>query len=238
MTPFETALKISREPRFMKQNLIYRKSWHWRYLLYRVARPCLKIAYRIFKATHPNRPWTSQASIRIFEALLTKGMRGFEYGSGNSTIFFAQRLGHLTSVEHNKEWSEIVQARLKELRISNVDYHFIPRQEVIPTSEYTFYRDFNLTERDFHIRREYHNYFSQISLYPVNHFDFVLVDGRARVECSLLAISRLKPGGMLVLDNSDRNRYEPVFQVLHQWKKVKTTTGLFDTTIWFKPESP
>jgi len=37
------------------------------------------------------------------------------------------------------------------------------------------------------------------------------------------------------LDNSDRDRYIPVFTVLKGWKMLNTTTGLFDTTFWFKP---
>lgn len=238
MTPFDIALKISQEPQFFKRNLIYEKSAHWRYVLYRVARPCLKVIYKIYKLTHPYTPWTSQASIKIFDKLITRDMIGFEYGSGNSTIFLGRHLKHLTSVEHQKEWYQIVQTRLKEFGISNVDYHLIPPLQSDHSAGYSFYREFNLTESDFQIRKEYHDYFSFIQKYPASHFDFILVDGRARVECALLAIPRLKPGGLFVLDNSDRSRYRPVFQVLQDWKSVTTTTGLFDTTIWFKPLQP
>jgi hypothetical protein len=42
-------------------------------------------------------------------------------------------------------------------------------------------------------------------------YDIVIVDGRRRVECATRSIDALKPGGVIVWDNSDRERYEPGF---------------------------
>jgi hypothetical protein len=218
----------------LKKNLITPKSLSFNYLLYRFARPLLKVRYKLFKWRNPQVPWTTQASIKTFRKILTKNMIGFEYGSGNSTVFFAKHLKHLTSVEHNQDWFNIVKGNLEKFGLTNVDYHFIPMGKK-EDKEYSFYQDFTLTENDFQIRTEYHDYFSFIKKYPDNHFDFIIVDGRARVECCLNAIGKLKSAGIFVLDNSDRGRYKPVFKVLENWKQVTTTTGLFDTTIWFKP---
>jgi hypothetical protein len=219
---------------FLKKNLIAPKSFSINYILYRFARPLLKVRYKLFKLKNPQVPWTTQASIKTFRKILTKDMIGFEYGSGNSTMFFAKHLKHLTSVEHNQEWFKLVRENLQKLDLVNVDYHFIPMEKK-ENKEYSFYQDYTLTVRDFQIRTEYHDYFSFIKKYPDNHFDFIIVDGRARVECCLNAIPKLKSNGIFVLDNSDRDRYKPVFTVLKEWKHVTTTTGLFDTTIWFKP---
>lgn len=233
---YDTALQIASSPFYIKENLIRDKSFTTGYLFYRIARPILKVNYKLFKAFHPERPWTSQAAIRIFEKLLTRQMTGFEYGSGNSTLFFARYLKQITSIEHNNVWYDIVKSKLQQRGLTNVDYHFIPSATPEEEkNEYTFYNDYHLTEKDFQIRKEYHSYFSFVKNYPDNHFDFIMVDGRARVECCLNAIPKLKPGGIFVLDNSDRKRYEPVFKVLSGWKKINTTTGLFDTTFWFKP---
>lgn len=235
MTRYEIA-SLFAQKQFIKRNFIYKKSLHWRYIVYRVARPCLKVVYKVYKLFHPTTPWTSQTSIRIFKVLLNKEMTGFEYGSGNSTIFFAQRLKHLTSIEHQQQWYEIVVKRMKALKISNVDYQFIPPEKSMAPIDDTLLQSLGSLEKDFHVRSEYQEYFTRIARYPHNHFDFILVDGRARVECAMLAIPRLKPGGIFVLDNSDRMRYRPIFHALRQWKMVNTTTGLFDTTFWFKPE--
>ena len=235
MTSFDIALSISQKWHFIKRNFIVEKQFHGRYLFYRVARPILKVNYKIFKAMHPLRPWTSQASISIFEALLKKDMTGFEYGSGNSTVFFARHLGQFTSVEHHEQWFKIVKQKLEHLNIVNVDYHFIPPKP--DTTSNVSFKDFPSVPPDFKIRNDYQDYFSFITRFPINHFDFILIDGRARVECAMMAIPRLKPGGIFVLDNSDRSRYEPIFRQLKDWKMINTTTGLFDTTLWFKPQA-
>lgn len=233
---YDIALLNSQSPFFLKKNLIVPKSFSFDYILYRIARPLLKLYYKGFKLLNPQAPWTSQASIKTFDQILSKEMIGFEYGSGNSSIFFAKRLKHLTSIEHNQTWFDIVKTKLQELSLSNVDYHLIPMGDKLNSkAKYTFYQDYKLSEKDFQIRTEYDQYFSFVKNFPDNHFDFIIVDGRARVECCLNAIPKLKSSGIFVLDNSDRERYKPVFKVLSNWKQVTTTTGLFDTTIWFKP---
>ncbi len=232
---FQTVLEISKRPFFIKRNILHKKSLPISYVFYRIFRPILKVNYKLFKLFNPQSPWTSQASIKAFEKILDKNMVGFEYGSGLSTMFFSKYLKQLTSVEHNEDWYKIVKTKLKDKQVSNVDYHFIPAQKEMTNVEYSFYKDFNLTDKDFTIRKEYHNYFSFVSTFPNEYFDFIIVDGRARVECCLNAIPKLKASGLFVLDNSDRERYKPVFNILANWKNITTTTGLFDTTIWFKP---
>ncbi|MEK6780493.1 MAG: class I SAM-dependent methyltransferase [Bacteroidota bacterium] len=235
LTTYENALEISKKFFFVKKNIIAPKSFSMPYIVYRIFRPILKVNYKLFKLFNPQSPWTSQASINVFEKILTKNMIGLEYGSGFSTLFFSKHLKHLTSIEHNEQWFKIVKTKLIELGIINVDYHFIPTSKVEINADYTFYNDYKLTAKDLTIRKEYHDYFSFVSTFNNEHFDFIIVDGRARVECCLNAIPKLKSGGVFVLDNSDRDRYKPVFAVLESWKRITTTTGLFDTTIWFKP---
>jgi hypothetical protein len=232
---FDIAKEISLAPGVIRKNFVAPRRFSGPYLLYRVARPVLKLNYKIFKWRNPITPWTSQAAVRIFEKLLNRQMKGFEYGSGNSTLFFAQHLEHLTSVEHNPAWFNQISGKLNEMKLGNVDYHHIPTDKEVNTDQYSFYDDYQLTAADFQVRQEYHSYFSFVCRYPDQHFDFMMVDGRARVECCLNAIPKLKSGGIFVLDNSDRQRYAPVFRVLSPWPMIHTTTGYFDTTFWFKP---
>lgn len=187
---------------------------YWRYRLFR---PFFKLYNRIWRATHQGVPWTSPASIRIFDQILTKEMTGFEYGSGSSTRYFAGLLGTLVSVEHDKSWYEKVKDQL--FGITNVSYHLVPIEEDQNVKNFLAYPKF-------------------ITQFPENHFDFILVDGRERVECCKNSISSLKPGGVLVLDNSEREKYQEIFTILNKWKMIQTTTGLTDTTFWFKPLNP
>jgi hypothetical protein len=84
-------------------------------------------------------------------------------------------------------------------------------------------------------RMDYYNYYSKVNEYPDEYFDFVLIDGRARVNCGKNAIDKLKSGGIFILDNSERQRYRPLHELLIKWPSIYTTTGLTDTTIWIKP---
>jgi hypothetical protein len=233
-TPYSVASEIAASGSFLKRNIVREKQLSGTYLFYRVARPILKLNYKIFKWRNPRTPWTSQAAVAIFRALLHKKMTGLEYGSGNSTLFFAGQIHHLTSVEHDKKWYSKVKEDLKNLGHTNVDYCLIPPGVIQPLN-YSLFREYNLPENEFSVRSEYAEYFSFVRTFPDDHFDFIMIDGRARIECALNALPKLKAGGIFVLDNSDRKRYAPIFKVLSNWKRVTTTTGLFDTTFWFKP---
>lgn len=232
----EIAKRIAESPRFIKRNYLASKSSSFQYLWYRFLRPLLKVNYKIFRWRKGETPWITQAAIVTLEQLLTPEMVGLEYGSGNSTLFIASRVKQLTSVEHNDHWYQIVAKKLKERGITNVDYRCIPPHNGRSVGSEDEFPTLSAMHPQFQIRSEYRDYYSFVKTFPDNHFDFILIDGRARVECTLNAIPKLKDGGILVLDNSDRRRYAPIFDALRDWPCVTTTTGLFDTTICFKPE--
>ena len=177
--------------------------------------------------------WTSPASIVIFRKLLTKDMVGVEFGSGKSTAFFAQYLGQLISIEHHKGWYEKVDRWLKERNISNVDYRLVEPDKNAALSFLP--QETALFPKSFTPRMGFVAYVRELLTFEDESIDFLLVEGRARTECALLGISKLKPTGMLVLDNAERARYLPVHDALKTWPRVFTTTGLTDTVIWFKP---
>ncbi len=47
--------------------------------------------------------------------------------------------------------------------------------------------------------------------------ELVLVDGRGRVGCARAVIDRIKPGGVLMLDNAERGRYDDVGRMCAEW---------------------
>ncbi len=235
---YQQAKAIASSPFLIKSNLVVNKSSSYSYYRYRILRPILKGYYWIFNQFHPNSPWTTPGSILIFRKLLHREMIALEYGSGRSTIFFAKRTKKLVSVEHDKKWYSLVKLKLKELKIDNVDYKFIGKFDpVINTDASADPSGFLKYEKpsDFKPRYEFHNYYEFVYQFPDKHFDFVLIDGRARIECLVNAIDKLKPNGMLVLDNSNRARYRFADKILDSWPKVVTSNGISDTTIWFKP---
>ena len=48
-------------------------------------------------------------------------------------------------------------------------------------------------------------------------------------------LPKIKKGGILILDNSERKRYELVFEQLKDYEMYETTNGLTNTTFWFIP---
>ncbi|MDQ3395189.1 MAG: hypothetical protein M3512_13905 [Bacteroidota bacterium] len=231
---YKVADHISKNIFFPKRNITTKKSLSLKYLKYRALRPILKLYYKIFKLININTPWTSQASIIIFEKILNKNMIGLEYGSGKSTLYFASKLKNLLSVEHAKDWYENIKVLLESKNIKNVDYRLVEKNK--PCSGNTSIEIQNkLKLPKFHIRKDYEAYYNVVNEFPEQHFDFILVDGRARVECAINCIGKLKRNGILVLDNAERERYSPVIKILDEWPRVVTTNGLTDTIFWFKP---
>jgi len=51
-------------------------------------------------------PWLTYPFIYFLEPRIHKYLRVFEYGCGNSTIWFAKRVGEIISIEHNQGWAK------------------------------------------------------------------------------------------------------------------------------------
>jgi predicted O-methyltransferase YrrM len=131
-------------------------------------------------------------AIYWLESVLNGTEQVFEFGSGNSTLWFARRIASVVAIEHDERWAN----RLRLSVPHNVTLHYVP----LGTSQI----DIEKNAR----------YVSAISEYERNRFDVVVVDGEARNACCRAAIPHLRSGGLLILDNSDRARFEPANQLL------------------------
>jgi len=228
---FTEASKISKNFLLIKRNFLVIKGFSLKYILYRILRPILKINVKTFRLFIYNCPWLSQGSILFLKSTLDKNMQGLEYGSGKSTIFFSARIGHLISVEHDKNWFNLVNKKLDDQEIKNVKYVLLEPKNIESKKEIEI-RNQNDFLEELTNSKSYYGFALDLK---DQSLDFIIIDGRARVECCSRAIPKLKNGGFFVLDNSERLRYKPVHDMLRDWKNVNTTTGLTDTTIWFKP---
>jgi predicted O-methyltransferase YrrM len=140
--------------------------------------------------------------------------RIFEYGGGGSTAWFADRAGQVVTVEHDGAWHKALVGALAPF--DNVD--------VIWAAELT-------------------DYVATIDRCGDEPFDVVVVDGRERVACIERAMPRVKPGGLLILDDSARPKYARASSLLEGWSRrdyfglvpCKDQPG--DTTIWRRPSS-
>ncbi|HMQ00869.1 MAG TPA: hypothetical protein PKC24_13905 [Cyclobacteriaceae bacterium] len=239
-TVFEEAGLIAGKKIFVGQNFKRAKTLSLAYIRYRVLRPMLKVYNLLLKINTSKSPWMSPAAIRIFKSILHTEMRGFEYGSGSSTAFFAEKCKEMVSLEHHEEWYQKVKTELDSSSIQNVHYHLVKARQLQADVQQESLINKALENAlddfpDVRIMYEFHDYYSFIDRFENAYFDFVIVDGRARLECVWHAMPKIKAGGFIVLDNAERNRYKAVHHWLRNWKKVFTTTGLTDTVFWFKP---
>jgi precorrin-6B methylase 2 len=145
-------------------------------------------------------PWFSYGAIDFLERFLRPEMKACEYGSGGSTLFFAQRVKSVVSIEDNPAWYDLVRRRLEELEIRNVTLKLCPFDFKNP------------------VGFEHSAYLQAI---PNELFHIIVVDGseewtQVRPACFRKAESRVKPGGIIVVDDSWRY---PVLRETHHAKR-------------------
>lgn len=153
-------------------------------------------------------PWITFSAIDFLRKISHSEMHIFEYGSGGSTFFWASRVKHITSIEHDKSWFETIKMELTKQKITNVDY-VLREPYSIPDFE----------KKQFQIASDYISgdpsqngksfeaYVKTIDSFPDENFDVIVVDGRARPSCILHSLKKIKSGGYLLVDNSERRYY-------------------------------
>lgn len=146
-----------------------------------------------------NQPWLPYLATEYIKSLKPRSV--FEWGSGESTLFFAKfGLFELISIEHNIEWH----IKMSREVPSWVTYRFVPCEEgeIGPDKANPDHYKSGSTELG---PVNFKRYASAIDEYGL--FDLILIDGMARASCLKHAVSHVKKGGCIVLDNADRDYY-------------------------------
>ena len=159
-------------------------------------------------ALSEGRPWITFAAEEALQGLLANSARVFEWGAGGSTLFFGQRVNELGTVEHDREWLQRTAALLPSRESFRWRAFWVePVRRTKPT-EYpeTDPEAYASTDARF-AQMSFADYARVIERYPDNYFDIVLIDGRARPACFKHAVAKVKLGGHIVVDNSEREAY-------------------------------
>ena len=167
-----------------------------------------------FERENPTLPWFVPKAIEYIEGELRPDFVGFEWGSGRSTIWFARRVCHITSVEGRRSWFEKVKRRVEE---SDLIDRVTLRLVEISTDH-----NFNAEE----IRR----YAESIFDVADRSLDFVVVDGHFRAECLRSIGNKLRPGGLLVIDNSEVIP-RVLLDSLKRAESFSWNNGIWETTV-------
>jgi predicted O-methyltransferase YrrM len=142
----------------------------------------------------PERPWIVPAAIGWLRRRIQRDWSVLELGSGRSTTWLARRAGRVLSLEDNEFWHERTRERLAEAGLDNVELRLLPVDD-FPAA---------------------------ISALPDRSFDLVLVDfleapAVTRIDCIVPGREKVRPGGYLLLDDSDRPGYARAFELLSGW---------------------
>ena len=135
---------------------------------------------RVAFGRRPAQPLISYRAAKHLDRLLRKDWRGVEFGSGYSTPWLANRLGFLLSIEDNSDWHRRVAGLLAGITPDAV------RHELRTAEAY-----------------------ADLAEFPDGFFDFALVDGSRRADCIAAVVPKVRPGGWLYLDNSDKDMTKP-----------------------------
>ena len=159
------------------------------------------------------RAWITFDALDYLDRWLLPTHRVFEYGGGGSTLFFCKRASFVATVEHDGQWFDILTQKVKEKNLRNWEGFFIPGEPVTDGSppRPSDPNAFRSGGKGFE-NQSFEKYAKAIIRYPPASFDLILVDGRARPACIQQALSQLRPGGLLVVDNAERDYYTAAFE--------------------------
>ncbi len=161
-------------------------------------------------------PWFTYSSIYFLKDRIQPSFSVFEYGSGNSTLWFRERVERIVSVEHDASWYEYIKSELQ--KYPNIEY----------------------LKRDL----ESGAYEKEVLAYE-DAFDVIVIDGRNRVACAHNALKALKKDGVIIWDNSEREAYLPGmeflssnnFKRLDLWGLGPLDAYFWCTTVFYKSDN-
>ncbi len=163
-------------------------------------------------------PWMNYSIMEFLNDRMNKNINIFEYGSGYSTLYFANLVKNIISIEYNEEWFNAINKKLNS--ITNINLVHIP---------------FGI------------NYVTAIENINSDNkiFELIIIDGRNRVECARISLNYLTQDGILLLDDSDRERYQEIFSIFKDngFKEMTISglkpngLGIFYTTLFYRSKN-
>jgi predicted O-methyltransferase YrrM len=164
------------------------------------------------------RPWIPPAAIGWLKRRIRGDWRVLELGAGRSTPWFARRCGTLVSFEDDPGWHARTGERLAELDLDNIELRLVAIER----------------------------FPAEVAVLPADSFDLMFIDflespDVTRVDCVRPGREKVRPGGYLVLDDSDRPSYAEAYELLPGWRQ-RRLAGVKDqsptaseTTVFRRP---
>ena len=129
-------------------------------------------------------PWFTYPSIKFIDTRLNKELDVFEFGCGNSTIWFANRVKSIVSVENDNEWIEAISPKMP------------PNSKIV-------YQPLEIDGT-----------YSKECINQNRKFQVIIIDGRDRINCAKNCFEALSDDGVIIFDNSHTELYKPAADII------------------------
>ena len=140
-------------------------------------------------------PWMVPSAVRWLGRELQPSWAVLELGSGSSTAWLARRVSRVISFEDDRAWYRQVRRDLGEDGLRNSEVRFCPIDDLPGV----------------------------LASFESESIDVAIVDCNEseevdRIDCLVAVRDLVRPGGLLILDDSDRIGYESQGQHLQGWE--------------------
>ena len=171
--------------------------------------------------------WMSSLERDLIRSYLNRSHTMLEYGSGYSTLYFAQFVAAYYSIEHNRKWYETMNEIIR--RSSSLSSKIKQYKLVSVEAGYKGWSG-GFEEGT---REQFDAYIRAVHSLQIPTFDRVLIDGRARRECALEVKAFLHNNSIVFIhDYTTRPFYWNIIEQ-HYVKILQTYQG--QTLAIFKP---
>jgi len=160
-------------------------------------------------------PWLTIRAVDFLNREVRSGFRVFEYGGGGSTLFWNSRVKSVVTVEHDSSWFQVLKGNIeKEKKCEWVGLFIEPEEGDLVTSPDAAEPDHYSSRDEKSKGKNFKAYVQSVLQYEEESFDIILIDGRCRTSSIRDSFSKLKIGGILVLDNAERIYYSERNQMI------------------------
>ena len=194
-------------------------------------------------------PWLTYSAIRFLEKEIVPDLFLFEYGGGQSTLFWAERVKEVVTVDHDPAF----QKHICNNSYSNIDFFIIKENAPLSTEQKKWVCKqpqivdpdrTAQTYRSGQLNNTFQSYAFKLLDFPEDTFDIVIIDGMARVLSTWAAIRHFRKGGFIVFDNTDRDFYRLAYALLNHagyrrldfWGMGPVNPYEWCTSVFYQPE--
>ena len=130
---------------------------------------------------------------KFIEKYLNKNDIMLEWGSGNGTIYFSNLVKKIISLEHDRDYYDIIKKTIDVFKITNIELYHIPGIKVQDQ------------------KSQRHIAFEDYIKFPIANkleFDKVLIDGRARKHCAISIAEYINCDTLVFIHDFNKNNVE------------------------------